>query len=351
MKAVASSIFSLLIALVICAVLILFVGENPLHVYAILFKSSVGSMEALSYTIYYATPLIFTGLAVSIAFQVGLFNIGCEGQLYMGALMATLFGLMIPQSESMSLYWITLVVIVSMVGGALWGAVPGILKAYRGSHEVIITIMMNFISLGIVSYMILNHFKDDTIQTIATPLVSNAVHLPKLSSILPFPDTSPANVSFFIALAAAFFVYIFCWKTRFGFAFRAVGQNDRTSQCSGISSKKVIITAMMISGALAGLVGLNEIFGNAYRMKDGFSHGYGFLGIAVALLGRNHPIGVLMAAFLFGGLQNSSLAMEFDTKNISRDFVGVIQGVIILLVTANAYMETRMVKFFKRKPS
>lgn len=349
MRSIFFSILALVLALMISGILVFFVGENPWHVYGILLKSSFGSMDAISYTIYYATPLIFTGLAVAVAFHVGLFNIGCEGQLYIGALVATLTGLYMPAGETLSWFWMLMIVFLCMIGGALWAAVPGLLKAYRGSHEVITTIMMNFISMGLVSYMILYRFKDESIQTIATPQVSPAIHLPKLSSILPFPETSPANISFFIALIAAGLVYVFLWKTKYGFSFRAVGQNERTSQCSGISSKTTIVAAMMISGALAGMVGLNEIFGNAYRMKDGFSHGYGFLGIAVALLGRNNPIGVVLAAFLFGGLHNSALSLEFDTQHISRELVDVVQGLMILFITANTFLESYTMKFFKRK--
>lgn len=348
MKSLGFSFLSLSLALLLSGILVFFIGENPIHVYGILFKSSFGSMDALSYTIYYATPLIFTGLSVAVAFHVGLFNIGCEGQLYIGALLSTLVALMIPSAASTSWSWVFVIIIASMVGGAIWGAIPGILKAFRGSHEVITTIMMNFIALGITSYLILYHVKDDTIQTIATPLVSGATLLPKLSTILPFPETSPANFSFFISLLAALAVYIFMWKTKYGFSFRAVGQNPRTSECSGISSRTVIVIAMMISGALAGMVGLNEIFGNAGRMKDGFSHGYGFLGIAVALLGRNHPMGIILAAFLFGGLHNSALALEFDTQHISRDLIDVIQGLMILMITANAFFEYQFHKLRKK---
>lgn len=351
MKSIGFSFLALFLALVVTGILVLCIGENPLQVYGILLRSSFGSMEALSYTIYYATPLIFTGLAVAVGFHVGLFNIGCEGQLYIGALMSTLIGLSLPASENISWSWIIIITLVSMISGALWAAIPGILKAYRGSHEVITTIMMNFISIGIVSYMVLYRHKDDTILTIATPMLPNSVHVPKLSNYFNFPETSPSNISFFIALFMAALIYIFLWKTRYGFSFRAVGKNETTSQCSGISSKKVIIAAMMISGALAGLVGLNDIFGNAYRLKDGFSHGYGFLGIAVALLGRNHPLGVVLAALLFGGLHNSSLALEFDTQHISRDLVGVIQGLLIVFITANTFLESKFGKLFKRKPA
>jgi ABC-type uncharacterized transport system permease subunit len=351
MRSIGFSFLSLALALFVSGILVLCIGENPFQVYGILFKSSFGSMEALSYTIYYATPLIFTGLAVAIAFHVGLFNIGCEGQLYMGALVSTLVGLNVPPAEAASPFWIFIIILLSMIGGALWAAIPGILKAFRGSHEVITTIMMNFISIGIVSYMILYRHKDHSIQTIATPMVSPAIHIPKLSAFFPFPETSPANLAFFIALLMAALVYVFLWKTRYGFSFRAVGKNERTSQCTGISSKKVIIAAMMISGALAGMVGLNEIFGNAYRLKDGFSHGYGFLGIAVALLGRNHPLGVVLAALLFGGLHNSALSLEFDTQHISRDLVGVIQGLMIIFITANTFLESKLTRFFKRKPA
>lgn len=306
-------------------------------------------MEAFGYTIYYATPLIFTGLAVAVCFHVGLFNIGCEGQLYIGTLIATLVGLVIPPATSTSLFWVTIIIFASMIGGALWAALPGVLKAYRGSHEVITTIMMNFIALGLSSYVILYKVKDQTTQMISTSAVSRATYIPHLSVFFPFPETSPANFAFFISLLAALGVYIFMWKTKYGFAFRAVGQNERTSQCSGISSKRVIICAMMLSGALAGMVGLNDVFGNAYRMKDGFSQGYGFLGIAVALLGRNHPIGIILAALLFGGLHNAGLAIEFDTQNISRDLISVIQGLIIFFITANTFFEMYTNKLLKKR--
>ena len=344
MKSLIRSIIALFLALACTGVLVSCIGESPWQVYKILFTSAFGSLSAFNYTLYYATPLIFTGLAVALAFHVGLFNIGCEGQLYMGAFATAVIGTYIPAQSSFPLLWIALMILVAFLAGALWGIIPGLLKAYRGSHEVINTIMMNFISISLLTYFALYHFKDHSIQAIATPLIPETIRIAKLSSWFPFEHTSPANFAFFIALGTAYLLYIFLWKTRYGFEYRAVGKSLQVAHSTGINVKKVLIFSMALSGGLAGLVALSEVLGHLYRFKEGFSHGYGFLGIAVALLGRNHPLGIVLASILFGALHNSGIALEFDTAHISRDLVGVIQGLIILVTTSDGLFELPWIK-------
>ncbi|MEZ4705487.1 MAG: hypothetical protein R3A11_09925 [Bdellovibrionota bacterium] len=248
-------------------------------------------------------------------------------------------GLLAPETTSFGFLWLAFAIVASFVGGALWGAIPGLLRAYRGSHEVINTIMMNFIATALLTYLALYHFKDYSIQAIATPLIAKSTHIPKLSTVFPFASNSPANFSFLLALLVAALTYVFLWKSKYGFEFRAVGQNQRVAHCSGIPVKRIILLSMLLSGGLAGLVACSEVLGHLYRYKEGFSHGYGFLGIAVALLGRNHPFGIVLASILFGALHNSGIALEFDTQNISRDLIGVIQGLIILITASDGLFE------------
>lgn len=340
MKSFATSLFSLFAAFVVTGVIVWIIGENPFHVYNILFSSAFGSSSAVGYTIFYATPLIFTGLAVAIALHAGLFNIGAEGQLHMGAFCATLVGLYAPVT-SPSLFYQLLAITAAFVGGALWGFIPGALKAYRGSHEVINTIMMNAISLALLSYLTMYHFRDPNTQAIETSEISAAVTIGGLHRIFPLPESSPANFSFFLALAVAAILYVFLWKTPQGYELRAVGQSETASAYAKISIRKNIILAMVISGGVAGLVASNDILGYTHRYKESFSAGYGFLGIAVALLGKNHPFGIVLSALLFGALHNSSIALDIETQKISRDLVNVLEGTIILFIACEAYLQKK----------
>lgn len=340
MKSFGFTLLTFLLAGTLVGLLVWAMGENPFYVYKILFVSSFGSANAISYTLFYATPLIFTGLSVALAFHAGLFNIGAEGQLYVGAFAATLVGLAAPAAGAISLPWLIAAVLAAFVGGGIWGAIPGILKAYRGSHEVIVTIMLNAIAMALLSYFTLYHFRDPESQGIETSKISGAVEMPSLSRFLPLPENGPANLTFFFALAVALAVGLFLYRTRFGFSLRAVGQNESAARCAGISTKAVIVGAMFLAGGLAGLVGVNEILGYAHRFRDGFSPGYGFFGIAVALVGRNHPLGIVLSALFFGALQNGSIALDLDTDHLSRDLITVLQGVIILAVASEAMLRS-----------
>jgi ABC-type uncharacterized transport system permease subunit len=268
-------------------------GENPWHVLKILVNSAVGSRYDLGMTLYYATPLIFTGLSVTFAFHSGLFNIGAEGQLTLGALAAAAAGIYFPNLPAPIAPLLALM--MAFLAGSAWGAIPGWLRAKRGSHEVINTIMLNFIAAGLCSWATMYLMRNMESQNPETQPIAPSFHIPRLS----FFDEAPVSIALFLALLAAFLVWFFLWKTVKGYEIRAVGQNEKAARAAGIDAGKVRILAMAVAGGLAGLVGVNEVLGNTGRFKVDFSPGYGFIGIAVALVGRKHPFGVIAAALLF----------------------------------------------------
>jgi ABC-type uncharacterized transport system permease subunit len=310
-----------------------FAGENPLNVGRILFLSAFGSQYDVGMTLAAATPLVFTGLSVSLAFQAGLFNIGAEGQLAVGALAATLFALAFP-----SLPWPFAplgAACAGFVGGAFWGFVPGWLLAKRGSHEVISTIMMNFIAAGIASYVVLYHVANPETSNPETRYVAESYRLSPLSA---FPDT-PASVAVFLALAAIPLVWVFLSKTPTGFDLRTLGASEAAALQSGARPARAKILALTLAGGLAGLVAVPEILGSAHRFRLGFSPDYGFMGIAVALLGRGHPLAVLPSALLFGALQKGTADLDFQTERVSRDIAAIIQAFVIAAVAADVLVD------------
>lgn len=334
-------------AFLVGAIIVLLVGDNPIKVYEIFFASAFGTVDGISYTLFYATPLICTGLAVAIAFRCGLLNIGAEGQLYMAAFAAAWVGFTLDISK-----WILipLCMIAAMVAGGIWGGIPGLLKARFGSHEVINTIMMNFIAVGLTSYFTQYYYRLPGDPILQTKPIFEQAHIPRMNAILAplginFPAWLPLNLGFIIAIIACIVVYIFLWKTKWGYELRAVGVNASAAEYGGINVSRSIVIAMCLSGALAGIVGINEVLGYRYRYYDGFSAGYGFTGIAVALLGRNHPLGIFLAAILFGSLVRGGLFINIFSDKISKDLVVVLQAVIILFVACEAIFS------FLQKPS
>jgi general nucleoside transport system permease protein len=223
-----------------------------------------------------------------------------------------------------------------LIGGA-WGAIPGWLKARFGAHEVITTIMMNFIAVALVSYFTQYYYKKPGDPIMQSVEVGAAAHVPRLSSFVPgIPERLPINVAFLLAILACALVYVFLWRTKWGYEIRATGANPSAAEYGGISVKKQIVLAMAVSGGLAGMVAINEVLGYRYRFYEGFSSNYGFTGIAVALLGRNHPVGVLLSAIFFGALIRGGLFVDIFTDHVSKDLVQVIQAVVILFVAAEA---------------
>ena len=322
-------------AFIIGGIFVLVIGDNPFETYRLLIGSALSWPDGIGYTLFYATPLIFTGLAVAVAFRCGLLNIGAEGQLYVAAFATAWIGITLANLPALLL--VPLAVLTAILSGAAWGAIPGFLKARFGSHEVINTIMLNFIAVALVSYFTQYHYKtpgDPILQTV--PIGANA-HIARLGQFMPgLPARIPVNVAFILALVACALVYVFLWRTKWGYEIRATGANPTAAEYGGISTGKQIVLAMAVSGALAGMVGINEVLGYRYRYYDGFSANYGFTGIAVALLGRNHPVGVLLSALLFGMLIRGGIFVDAFTDHVTKDLVEVLQAIVILFVAAEA---------------
>ena len=280
-----------------------------------------------------------------------------EGQLIAAAFATAWVGLVLPGWPWLVV--VLLAMIAAVVVGGVWAGIPGVLKAKFGAHEVITTIMMNFIAAGLVSYLTQYHYRkqgDPILETlpIAEKVNGSLVgpHIPRMSALLAplgisFPDRLPLNLAFLFALAACVIVYVFLWKTKWGYELRAVGENASAAEYGGISIARNIVIAMFISGMLAGLVGVNDVLGYRYRYYHDFSKNYGFTGIAVALLGRNHPAGVLIAALLFGALNRASLFIDIFTDNVSKDWVVILQAIIILFVACESVFRGGAKRFIR----
>jgi general nucleoside transport system permease protein len=327
------------LALVVCAVVVAVVGLDPLPVITLLVKGAFGSRAGIGYTLYYATTFVFTGLAVAVALHGGLFNIGGEGQALMGglgcAVVALALGPLLPAA-----LLLPLMVLGAMAAGAGWGAVPGALQAWRGSHIVITTIMFNFIASALLAWLLVGVMKAPGSMTPETVAFPASAQLPGMHQLLAalgiaWPRT-PLNLSVLIALAAAVLVSAFLWRTRAGYELRTVGFSPDAAHYGGIRPRGRVVGAMAISGALAGLVGINELAGVQHRLLLDFVVGAGFTGIAVSLIGRNHPLGIVLASLLFGALYQGGAELAFEIPGFSRDLVTTLQGFIVLFSGAMA---------------
>lgn len=340
-------IISVFAALLVGAVLIISIGENPIAVYWIFFKNSLFSVNGIGYTLFYATPLIFTGLAVAVGFQCGLFNIGAEGQLYVATMAVTLVAIYLAGLPAIVL--VPICFITTFVVGGIWGGIPGFLKARFGGHEVINTIMMNMIAYSLVNYLVVGPFHREGTSILETEFIPEAARIPRMHQLFSFlPERIPLNFGFIIALLACLVVYLLLWKTKWGYEIRAVGVSGSVSEYAGINVNKNIVLAMFIAGGFAGMVGIHEVMGYRYTYHDSFSQGAGFVGIAVALLGRNHPVGVILAALLFGALNRGSLFLDLHFDSLSRDLVMVLQGTIVLFVATDKFFKS-FLGYFKFK--
>lgn len=344
---------NIMLAFLVSGLVILAIGENPIEAASYLIYGAFGYDEGVGYTLYYATNLIFTGLAVSVAFKGGLFNIGGEGQAYIGGLGVGLVCLAL--DKTMPFYVIApLAIIGAGVFGAAWAYVPAYLQARRGSHIVITTIMFNFIASSLMVYLIVNWLKEDGRMAPNSRTFEENAWLPYLHEILsPLGidiGDSPLNVAFVIALICCVLVWALLWHTRWGYQLRTLGTNPTAAKYAGIDTSKVTIWAMLISGGLAGFVGLNEIMGVNHSLLLNFTAGYGFAGIAVSLMGRNHPVGIIMAAILFGALYQGGAELAFEIPTITPEIVVVIQGLVILFSGALEHMfKDRIEGFFIRR--
>ena len=322
-------------ALVVGAAIVMLAGVSlgeTLAAYQALLVGSVGSVKAISETLTAATPLILAGLSVALAFRAGLFNIGGEGQMLIGGMFGVLVGFSI--SGLPIFVHLPLAVVAGILGGAIWGFIPGFLKARTGAHEVIVTIMLNFIALRLVDYFL----KTDLFQREGRndPISKNIEASATLPPLLGWLDPAlRVHLGLILALVAAGFINWLLFRTTTGFEFRAVGANPSAARYAGMSISKVYILVMVIAGGLAGMAGTGQVLGVLDRASPGFAAGIGFDGIAVALLGRSNPWGVVAAAMLFGGLRAGGQQMQ-ATAGVGIDLIAVIQALIIIFVAAPA---------------
>lgn len=346
-------LINLIAALILSGVIVRILGESPWAALKLLASGALGTQEGLGYTFYYATSFMFTGLGVAVAYHAGLFNIGCEGQAYIGGLGSGLVALWLGD-KAPAFVVIPLAIAGGAAFGAAWAFVPAWLQAKRGSHIVITTIMFNFIAASLMTYLLVNVLIRPGQQSPESREFGANAFLPAVHDLLgkigiTFSQ-SPLNLAFFIALAAAALVWVLVWRTRWGYALRVAGQNPSAAVYAGISPPRVIIQAMLLSGALAGCLGLNELLGSQHRILIDFPGGAGFVGIAVALMGRNHPVGIFFAAVLFGALAQGGSQLSFDMPKINRDMVVVIQGLVILFCGAlENVFRAPLALAFKRK--
>jgi ABC-type uncharacterized transport system permease subunit len=332
---------ALLLALVVGDILILAFGQSPSAVYRLLLDGTWGNAYGFGQVLYKATTLVFTGLAFAIGVRAGLFNIGAESQLAAGGFVAALLGLILP-SWLPSLISLPLFIAASALGGGVVGAVPGYLKARFGAHEVITTIMLNFVVLALLAYFVSVYLHVP--ETLHTEEIKTGA-LPRLSDLIPAFHGSAANATILLALATALLTWWFLFRTRPGFELRAVGLQPAAAEYGGVRAGSVWLRAMVMSGALAGLGGLNYVLGYKHYYEEGFQTGSGFLGIAVALVGRSHPGGIILAALLFATLSQGGLAVN---ALVPKQMVEVLQAVVILAVATSVPEVERLLRSIRR---
>ncbi|WP_087021942.1 ABC transporter permease [Thaumasiovibrio subtropicus] len=347
---------NVLVAFAVSALLFLYIDISPIDAAKVMWIGAFGYAEGFGYTLYYATGFIFTGLAVAVAFHAGLFNIGGEGQAYIGGLGIGLVCLTLGEYAPWYLVFPVAVLAGALFGGA-WAFIPAYLQAKRGSHIVITTIMFNFISASLMGYLLVNVLKPENTMATESRVFNANSWLPKMHEMLsPLGiemAASPLNLSFLFALLCCLFVWLFIWHTRWGYEIRSLGANASAAKYAGINYIKVIVVTMLISGMLAGFFGLNVLQGELHQIKLNFVEGFGFTGIAVALMGRNHPVGVLLASLLFGFLYQGGAELSFE-YGVDRNIVVVLQGLVILFSGALEHMfrpslEKAYLKFFAKQ--
>jgi simple sugar transport system permease protein len=336
-----SPIISIFIALFIGGLIIVLLGGNVSLAMSALFNGAFGSFRNFGQTLLSSTPLLFTGLSFAVAYRAGLFNIGAEGQFYMGAISGAVVGLLFPNLPPF--FKITLVLASGALFGALWAFIPGILKVKFELHEVIVVIMLNKIAIGLTNFLVSGKgpFRLDSTLP-ATPFVSDNARLQ------PLFEKSPMNIGFFIGILISAIMFIILWKTVIGYRMRAVGFNKSVAQFSSINTGNATVIAFMISGAIAGIGGAMEISSVYGRFYAQFSPGYGFEGIPVSLLAGNHPIGIIFTSILFGALKTGALRMQI-IAGTNADLVKVIQGLVIFLIASHLSISAIQLKLKSNK--
>ncbi len=323
-------LLAVLIALLIGAVLLSLSGFDPVQAYLALFDGAFGSTRAWQRTLEKATPLIFAGLAVAFGFRGGLFNIGAQGQLVLGAMTAAIIGFAVSGLPAWA--HIGLALLAGALVGALFGAIPGVLKVYTGAHEVITTIMLNYVAVNLTDYLSGGPLKD--------PAGGGVIaRTPPILESAQMPVWGPLPSGFVLSVLLAAVVYVVLNATTYGFEVRMVGQNARAARYAGVRVAWVVVSTMLLSGLMAGLGGAVETLGVVHRFQPGFNVGLGFEGITVALLGRNHPAGVILAALLVGAMKAGSNQMQFAAR-VPREILDVIMALMLFFVAADYIIRT-----------
>lgn len=343
-ESVLPPLIALLLALVVGDLLIVSFGQSPATVWRLLLEGTLLNAYGFGQVLYKATTLTFTGLAVAIGLRAGLFNIGAESQLAAGGFVAAMVGLAIPAGLP-AIVVLPIYLVAAALGGGAVGAIPGVLKAKFGAHEVITTIMLNFIVLALLSYLISAHLKVP--ETLHTREIGSG-GLTRLSALYSGFHGSAANLAILLALAAAVAAWWFLFRTRGGFELRATGLQPEAAEYGGVRVGSVWGRAMLLSGAIAGLGGLNYVLGYKHYYEEGMAAGAGFLGIAVAIVGRNHPFGVVLAAFLFAIIAQGGFAVN---ALVPKQLVDVLQAVVIIAVATSVPEVRRLLRISRPAPA
>jgi simple sugar transport system permease protein len=329
-------VLAVVVAVVISAAVMAALRVDPLQVFRVMVDfggTPTQQVTQLVVVLDRAVPLFLSGLAVAIAFRMGLFNIGVEGQYRLATIMAAAVGAAVVLPGPLH---VLLVVVVAMAVAAIWASIVAVLKVTRGVSEVISSIMLNFVALGLSSYLLTGPFRGspEGASIISTREIPASGHVPSLNGLLGALGLAnpPRQLYGFLVIAAVVgvLVAVLLGRTRFGFDLRTVGQSESAASASGVSVKKMVATSMIISGAVAGLIGMPTLLNDSYAFSNDFPVGIGFTGIAIALLGRNHPIGIALGALLWGFLERTTNHLEF--QGYDKEILGVIQGVIVLCV-------------------
>lgn len=334
-------LLNLIVAFFISGLVVWWIGENPFAALRLLIEGALGRGDAIGFTLFYTTSFIFTGLSVAVAFHAGLFNIGSEGQAYIGGLGAALVALALDHYVP---WYVTMpfAIIGAALFGAGWAFIPAWLQAKRGSHVVITTIMFNFIGAALMVYLLVNVLIVPGKMAPETRTFLPGGQLPKLDWLMALFGAklgpAPFNVSFIIALVMCYLVWLLIWRTKLGYEMRTLGISPSAAVYAGIPYSRTVIIAMLISGGLAGMMALNPVMGSSARLQVEFVGGAGFVGIAVSLMGRSHPVGIIFSALLFGILYQGGADLSFEMPNITREMIVVIQGLVILFAGALEYM-------------
>ncbi|MFJ1467811.1 MULTISPECIES: ABC transporter permease [Massilia] len=326
-------ILNLMSALLVAGLVIHLLGESPSESLRILVDSAILDPEGLGYTLFYASTFIFAGLAVSIAMQAGLFNIGAEGQMYVGGLGLT-WAVLALDAHLPGILMIPLAMIGAAVFGALWAFIPGYLQAKRGSHVVVTTIMFNFIAASLMNFVIVKYLIPEGQQNPASRVFADSAALPLLNKVLPVFGDTPLNISFVLAILALVIYGAVVWRSSWGYQLRATGLNAHAAHYAGVKISRTIIVTMLVSGALAGLGAVNSVMGSTHYLSLNFPAGAGFVGIAIALMGRQHPVGIFLSSVLFGALIQGGFDLSLEKPNIPQETFIFIQGLIILFCGA-----------------